>query len=361
MYVKVRPPTEDVTDTSSSAVGHHTTARKMTDDSTSGELPSVIFAIPFPKPKHEHIESKNEIPPFLIYTFPRSIYEKPGIDPLTGKKEKEKLVKKLERKWQEEVKEGREIKKGLHKEAGYWKKSKGAVVRSAASTIQWMPNNVIEVLARLPPERKLGEVSVIHPELGELPPWFKTKTLSTSAMKKLFLDHIAKIGNKAKIRSILSGCLLPVTLAIDILLIIPLFAFEVNMAYFTMQLNGSKKARTFANVSRKSIAGPANPGAQEENSMVKFKSNQARYFNRTIEHLYSICSSIDPIQFPIIPELPSLDYLPDPAIATGLIQIFKESLPPTVAARHTLDEEEIAADLDRAMKKAAKEYIKTLK
>lgn len=62
-------------------------------------------------------------------TFPRSVYEKPPIDPVTGKPGKEKLVKKAERVWQQEVREGEEIKRGEHKDAGAWKKLKGAAAR----------------------------------------------------------------------------------------------------------------------------------------------------------------------------------------------------------------------------------------
>jgi hypothetical protein len=64
------------------------------------------------------------------------VYEKPPKDPVTGKRN-EKLLKKVERKWQEEVKEGEDIKRGEVKEAGVWSRCKGALIRVSAKIV-WM-------------------------------------------------------------------------------------------------------------------------------------------------------------------------------------------------------------------------------
>jgi hypothetical protein len=70
------------------------------------------------------------------------VYEKPPKDPVTGKR-KEKLLKKVERKWQEEVKEGEDIKRGEAKDVGVWSRFKGAIIRVRAKfarSLFWVIN-----------------------------------------------------------------------------------------------------------------------------------------------------------------------------------------------------------------------------
>ncbi|PLW58522.1 hypothetical protein PCANC_00002 [Puccinia coronata f. sp. avenae] len=322
----------------------------------SQKLPSTIFAIPFPRPNQYH-EANIEAHPYLLYTFPRSVYEKPPKDPVTGKPGKEKLVKKFERKWQQEVKEGRDMKKGRHKDAGRFKRSKGAVVRFAASTIQWLPNNVMEVLARLPPPRKIGKVSIIYPESVDMA-WFNSAILNETRIEESFWDLLTDTKKKAKTRIALSGCLLPITLAIDIFVIIPLFIFEINLAYFVTLLNGSRKAKHFVETNKP--ASQTTSCEQVINPNFEFKAYPGSRFTKTTAHLYSICSTIDPIRFPLLKEVPPLNHTPQKDIAADLIQIFKESLESNVTSRHVLDEDLVALDLDRALRKAAKEYVKKL-
>ncbi|KAH9474096.1 hypothetical protein Pst134EA_001143 [Puccinia striiformis f. sp. tritici] len=358
MYVKVHRPASETPGVTAEPVDQMT----IEDDSASPrplpeQLPSIMFAIPFPKPTQIHGANK-EAPPFLLYTFPRSVYQKPQKDPVSGKRGKEKLVKKLERKWQEEVKEGQEIKKGQHKDAGRLKRSKAAIVGFAASTIQRMPNNTMEVLARLPPPKKLGKVSIVYPEAVDVP-WYDATILSEPQMQKSLWDLLLEAQKKAKTRIAWSGCLLPFTLALDILIIVPLFIFEINLAYFVTQLNGSRKAKHFADANKQATQN-ATPDAQDLDSIFAFKASPASRFTETIKHLYSICSTIDPVKFPIIEELPPPNYIPDKKIAINLIHEFKESVDSDVAARHVLDEEAAALDLDRALRKAAKEYVKRL-
>jgi hypothetical protein len=63
----------------------------------------------------------------LVYsTPPRANYVKPK--QINGKKEKEGLIKKVERKWQEEVKEGMDVKAGKVEDPSSWKKFKGTIL-----------------------------------------------------------------------------------------------------------------------------------------------------------------------------------------------------------------------------------------
>ncbi|KAI9619214.1 hypothetical protein H4Q26_011895 [Puccinia striiformis f. sp. tritici PST-130] len=271
-------------------------------------------------------------------TFPRSVYEKPGKDPITGKRN-EKLLKKVERKWQEEVKEGEDIKRGEVKDATVWSRFKGALIRDAAAAIKYMPNNAIEVLGRLPPKTKLGKLNI-----------------NVKRIEENFLNLLNKARRKARAQTIISGCLLPFTLAIDVFVVVPLFLFEINLAYFSVQV--TEKNRKTKNAidrspqssqngdSTSTEEGQSSMTAEEEEegssgSSFGFEVAQTGTFDRTIEHLYNICS--------------------DKEIAISLVEKFKTSLPIEVMTRHVLDEQLAAEDLDRALRKAAKEYINTIR
>jgi hypothetical protein len=116
-------------------------------------IPAVFFGIPFPPAladaparvptpddpktakraekqaeKAAKKEAKREArrPALLLYTPPRAPYRKP---PPTeeGKPGKQKLVKRVERKWQEEVAEAQRIHEGQEPDAGRWKKFKAPI------------------------------------------------------------------------------------------------------------------------------------------------------------------------------------------------------------------------------------------
>ncbi|KAH9471392.1 hypothetical protein MJO29_002812 [Puccinia striiformis f. sp. tritici] len=349
------------------------------------ELPSLIFAIPFPRPAKGYQETK-DTPPFLLYTFPRSVYEKPGKDPITGKRN-EKLLKKVERKWQEEVKEGEDIKRGEVKDATVWSRFKGALIRDAAAAIKYMPNNAIEVLGRLPPKTKLGKLTIVYPTSSNSSHGVVVKYQRENEIEENFLNLLNKARRKARAQTIISGCLLPFTLAIDVFVVVPLFLFEINLAYFSVQVTGAQKARLLSDIeknrktknaidrspqssqngdSTSTEEGQSSMTAEEEEegssgSSFGFEVAQTGTFDRTIEHLYNICSEYDPLKFPLKDSLPIPTYLPSKEIAISLVEKFKTSLPIEVMTRHVLDEQLAAEDLDRALRKAAKEYINTIR
>ncbi|OAV88503.1 hypothetical protein PTTG_29012 [Puccinia triticina 1-1 BBBD Race 1] len=358
------------------AVSELTGDQVLTPTAPEIELPSLIFAIPFPRAV-EGYQTTKETPPFLLYTFPRSVYEKPPIDSVTGKR-KEKLLKKVERKWQEEVKEGEDIKRGEMKDAGVWSRFKGALIRDAAAAIKYMPNNAIEALARLPPKTKLGKLTVVYPVSSQSSHGVDVDYQSENEIEDSFLNLLNKVRKKARALTLVSGCLLPFTLAVDVFVVVPLFLFEINLAYFSVQVTGAQKAGVLSDLEKKRTAKPSPANStQDENaaeimdkhseegettdSPFSFEVAEPGTFDRTIQHLYNICSDIDPLKFPLKDSLPIPTYLPSKDIAAALVQIFKESLPQEVMARHVLDEQMAAEDLDRALRKAAKEYVKTIK
>ncbi|EGG03164.1 uncharacterized protein MELLADRAFT_75366 [Melampsora larici-populina 98AG31] len=334
-------------------------------DENDHQIPSLLFAIPFPTPANHHKTTESS-PPFLLYTFPRSVYEKPPVDPRTGKPGKEKLIKKAERIWQQEVREGEEIKRGEHKDAGTWKKFKGAAARTASSVIKYMPNSTIETLGRLPPKQKLGTVQIIYPANKDVSPTINVPRLTEFEMKESFTKMLQSAKKQAFKQSIISGCLLPVTAAIDFFLIIPIFAFEVNIAYFSLQTNGARKVKALTNsenqAAKKGKATNSNQDSDtpDNSSIFIFQQATPNTFSNTINYLYSQCSLIDGRKFPIVKGINLPNYQPNRNIVEGMISEFQACLPEQVTQRHLLNVDRAAEDLARTLRKAAKEYVKTL-
>ncbi|KAI7934305.1 hypothetical protein MJO28_017206 [Puccinia striiformis f. sp. tritici] len=120
--------------------------------------------------------------------------------------------------------------------------------------------------------------------------------------------------------------------------LIPLSTFEINLAYFVTQLNGFRKAKHFVDANKQAKQNTT-PDTQDLDSIFAFKASPASRFTETIKHLYSICSTIDPVKFPTLKELPPSYYTPekkidtpDRKIAVKLIHEFKELLDSDVAA-----------------------------
>ncbi|CAH7668004.1 secreted protein [Phakopsora pachyrhizi] len=329
------------------------------------EIPSALFFIPLPRPANR--DSNDSKDSFLIYTFPRSVYEKPEIDPNTGKRGKEKLVKKAERLWQEEVKEANEIKRGEHPDASKWKKTKGFAARGASSVIRMMSNSAIETLGRLPPPKKLGKITIYYPSPTDIPAVLDAPQLQREEVRQKFIEMLIETRGKARKRAAISGVMLPVTLALDIMIIVPLFLFEINMAYFSLQANGARKVEALTkktdivnkkdHESEEKIISRTGEAVDKE---FEFEPAGPHTFRLVIEHLYAICSSFDSLRFPPLADVPGLKYEPDRMMARELIDQFKSSVSEEVASRHVLDEARVAEDLHESLKKAAKQYLKTL-
>ncbi|CAH7668006.1 hypothetical protein BY996DRAFT_4574176 [Phakopsora pachyrhizi] len=380
----------------------------------NGPLPSLIFAIPFPEPISQ-LQRVKKTPPFLLYSLPRADYKKPPKDE-NGKRGKEGFIKKVERKWQEEIREGQDIKRGKMQDPSSWKRFKGAVLRSASRGLKWLPDSNVETLSRLPPGKKIGNITIVYPhELDELN---GSGVERQPAEIKNGLDAILRRTRKhAIIKTTLAGCLLPVTAAIDFFVIVPLFLFEINIAYFALQVNGIRKVGTIAKVNKKlakknktikatkigsktsfrrrskalkksnsKLFGISKRGSQsqettplrqseEESTSLQqsqiadapdiFKVEKSRpgVFQPAIAHLYSVCSLKNPKAFPPRFDVEHLitPLRPDRAMVTDLIDAFKDWVPTEIAMRHNLDPDEVARDLGRCMQKGANEYIRSLK
>ncbi|MBW0478106.1 hypothetical protein O181_017821 [Austropuccinia psidii MF-1] len=372
-------------------------------------LPSVLFAIPFPAPVNAN-RSKNS-PPFLIYSPPRSTYQKP-IKNAEGKRGKEKIIKKVVRKWQEEVEMGEEIKRGKFPNPTRFKKVRGGLIRAASGITKWLPSSCVETLSRLPPRKKFGQVTIIHPMFSPLEsnigddgvdrPYQPTEEELLNDLGVL----LRKTRKRLLKRAILAGMLLPISLGIDVFA--PVFAFEINVTYFAFQIYGLSKAKLLLSPrklpkskrNRKSKKSKRTDVPKESTPLLN-NNNAPSIAERpailplqemgmisidppsldpVMILLYQICSKIDPISFPplsptpepsvTLPEeaspaasgtsLPLSLKKPGSEVVREMIRIFKATLPEEVADRYLLDEERLSEDLARYFKKASTEYIDSL-
>ncbi|POV96011.1 hypothetical protein PSTT_15906, partial [Puccinia striiformis] len=352
---------------------------------TKGPLPSVIFAIPFPEPGPTlRKTSKTPISP------PRANYIKPKL--INGKKQKEGLIKKVERKWQEEVQEGSDIKAGKIENPSSWKKFKGTVLTAASKALGWLPDNNIQTVGRLPPGKKIGLITVVYPHEDDD---LTSRPIDRQPhdVRQGLEDILRHTRRKAMLKTGLSGLLLPVTAAIDVFCIVPIFLFEINIVYFSLQINGARKIAMLTQANSKAKKHSVTKvGGRKKGRFMKLKSRCRRGRGRREQEEQENDSESEP-PHPASPPLPnerigeeifnvqksrpnvfgpSLSppnpkaLLSHPTVQTCLSSLTSSSLsrigsPADVALRHNLDPQFVAKDLRLSMKKATKDYMRTLK
>ncbi|PLW23777.1 hypothetical protein PCASD_02554 [Puccinia coronata f. sp. avenae] len=368
---------------------------------TKGPLPSVIFAIPFPEPGPT-LRKTSKTPMFMLYTPPRANYVKPK--QINGKKEKEGLIKKVERKWQEEVKEGMDVKAGKVEDPSSWKKFKGTILTAASKALNWLPDSNIQTIGRLPPGKKIGLITIVYPhEDDDLTP--KPVDRQPQDVKEGLESLLKRTRRKAMLKTGISGLFLPVTAAIDVFCVVPLFIFEINIVYFSLQINGARKIAMLTHANSKAKkhsvkkavgtksgrfvklkqkitrrgrkqqseveaeaeaephpASPPLPNEPVPGEIFNIQKSRPNVFQPVMANLYALCSATNPVAFPPKPKGSLVPpYRPDLPLVVDLIAAFKDWVPADVALRHNLDPQVVAKDLRQSMKKATKSYMRSLK
>ncbi|KAG9031588.1 hypothetical protein FRB95_002517 [Tulasnella sp. JGI-2019a] len=218
----------------------------------------IAYLIPFPKPDLEGYEA-SEIPDrFLIYTPPAPPLSKPPEGVKEGK------VHKVQRKWQEEVKEA----KMSDAKTASWKGIKARVTKGINWAINRTTSADLDFVNRIPtePDKKkaakekakrdshasdgVHEDDETHKTVGleELvlvyPPSLGS---DTEAVKREFVESMMRTRTKAKRDAVIATGLLPVTAAIDIMatLVWPFGGLlEIDSVWAFSSIRGAKTARS---------------------------------------------------------------------------------------------------------------------
>ncbi|KAI8455115.1 secreted protein [Phakopsora pachyrhizi] len=391
---------------------------------SSALIPSVIFAIPLPPPFNANRAKSTT--PFVLYTPPRSVYAKPPKKP-DGKKGKEKLAKKLVRRYQEEVLMGEKLKRKEYpksKKISRIQKIRGCCIRGASMITKWLPTCCVEILARIPPRRKIGEILVLHPSYSGEPRLQGLDQPYQPTPEELRHDIgvlLRRTRRRILGRIIAISAFMPIALGIDVFA--PVFAAEISLAYLGFQIYGWKKVNALTSPPKKpkkpkkgssrskgkkaleetkntqpkrapeissvgsQLHSPTNE-TMAATDLFRIATGNKEIFDPISKLLYDICSRIDPRVFPptetvneqeIVPlsvphgvecsttspskrtQIKPTLHKPGPDVVKELIKAFRENLPEDIANRHNLDPERVSEDLARYLKKAAIEYIGSLK
>ncbi|KNZ63914.1 hypothetical protein VP01_1085g3 [Puccinia sorghi] len=421
---------------------------------TKGPLPSVLFAIPFPEPGPT-LRKTSKTPMFMLYSPPRANYIKPK--PIKGQKGKEGLIKKVERKWQEEVQEGTDVMAGKIENPSGWKKFKGTVLTVSVSC-GWCYSSLegTNMVARQQHPNAWPSTPRQKDRFGELLHHLDITPLLSRKLTfrcSLYFQDYRCLSTRRRrshfqtCRSTTTRCQrrprkypqaysshghvenwivwAPVTrhssnvssifhftiISCDVMCIVPLFLFEINIVYFSLQINGEscQRARkiamlTHANSKAKKhtvkkavgtksgrfvklkqkygrgkrqqtleaetedepVPHPSSPPLPGEESghgeIFNIQKSRPNVFQPVMANLYALCSAANPTAFPPKPKGSLVPpYRPDLPLVLDLIAAFKEWVPADVALRHNLDPQVVAKDLRQSMKKATKSYMRTLK
>ncbi|KAG0148093.1 hypothetical protein CROQUDRAFT_41786 [Cronartium quercuum f. sp. fusiforme G11] len=424
-----RSDTDDDIANAVNEIERHIPTSELGDDNedsnnTNPSIPSVVFMIPFPAPVNG--KRSKSTSPFMLYTPPRAHYTKPVKDEV-GKAPREKFLKKLVRRYQKEVSFGEEMKRQEIKKEGSFQvfhKIRGCCIRGASMMTKWLPNPCVETLARLPPKRKLGEVTVLFPSHagrprpeGEDQPYEPTEEELRHDISVL----LRRTRKRIVFRLIGAGAFMPIAIGADIFA--PVFLVEITLAYLAFQVYGFRKIKALTSPPKakkvkkskknkklsggnalpqgtsasgeivNTTAGVAGESVEQDSTSVAVQFRITRgdqaIFDPLLPLMYNICSRIDPLTFPPQEEeavvltgsqaedpsqnatgqrpkpkgtqLPRTLHKPGPEIVRELVAAFRANLPEDVQARHNLNEERVSEDLARCMKKAAVEYVWSLK
>jgi hypothetical protein len=220
----------------------------------------IVYLVPFPKPDiHKYHSEKDDtfdIPDrFLIYTPPPP----PLVPPKEG--EKEARMHKLQRKWQEEVREA----KLSDAKVTSWKGVKSRATKGISTAMGWTTTSSLDFLNRVPgnkPSTSRSTTPDPHSEDSHQEGEQTDKTVgleeliliypsshpgSETEIRKEFIDNMLRSKTKAQKDAIIATGLIPVSFAIDVLatFIWPFGGLvEIDSVWAYSSIRGAKTARS---------------------------------------------------------------------------------------------------------------------
>ena len=358
----------------------------------------IAYLIPFPKPSLKHVSAQEVPDRFLIYTPPPPPLTKPP------EGEKESKLHKVQRKWQEEVREA----KTSDAKAASWKGVKSRATKGISWAINRTTSSSLDFLNRLgednkearKEDEKKGEESRVtnadgtsaadgaadgavtdgtthsHPEdavgLSELvlvyPSTFHD---SPEAMRTEFVNSMLRTKSKAQKDAVIATSLIPVAFAIDVLatLIWPFGGLaEIDSVWAYASFRGAKVARsTTKRLQASNGTDESEDEAAAANGKKGKKSKKEKHLKLTFtpsgrvqtlaRYLAARCHERDPRMFPPAGGSPT---------ETEVLEAIGWAPSQTGGVRKNWQEEqwemsEVKDDFREVMRKGAKEWEKWCK
>lgn len=263
----------------------------------------VAYLVPFPRPKL-HNTTADAVPQrFLIYTPPPPPLGKPASGVKEGK------VHKVQRKWQDEI---REAKMGNAKTMS-WKGVKGKAVKGINWGMSQTKSSNLEFLNRIgvhqeaehPPDEhaedaayegeqtkgtvKLEEIVLVYP--AAMPG-------SNEQIRQEFINSMMRSKSKAERDAIIATGLLPVSAAIDILatLVWPFGGLlEIDAVWAYSSIRGAKASRS---VTKRLTSSTSHPGHEKREDELHLDFTPSSRLDILQRYLAAKCHDRDSLAFP---------------------------------------------------------------
>ncbi|OSX60921.1 hypothetical protein POSPLADRAFT_1034491 [Postia placenta MAD-698-R-SB12] len=305
------------------------------DDLPEADHPTVALLIPFPPTLRQPSKKDDKVPPFMIYA--------PMAAPLPPLKEGEKdsLTNKAIRKWQKEEKEARE------KGTGFKHVDDTQLISKGMSATK---NSRIEFLVRTPNKKKLKELRFVYP-----------RSWPAEHVREDFTQLVKSAKKGAIMNGIIATSMAPFALAFDTLTFIPgvrslslarvtsltsLQPFEITAVWSASSWTGAARATGIANrVTSSSLPIAFIPDPALD--MLRFRVHELCY-------RYVRPGTLGPPQWNGAEGGP-VKRGPDLAgLVLEALRAHGEDMDDLETDRRI-----VAEDMERCLKKAAKEWVKT--
>jgi hypothetical protein len=329
----------------------------------------IAYLVPFPKPDIQkgflHKADAADVPTrFLIYT--------PPPPPLKTPKEGEKEAKfhKVQRKWQQEVREA----KTSNAKITSWKGVKGRVTKGVNTAMGWTTTSSLDFLNRVPANKSSSdkaETADKHAEDGYQEGDQTSKTVgleelvliypsslpgSEEQIRQEFVGTMLRSKSKAERDAVIATGLLPVSFAIDMLAMI-IWPFggllEVDGVWAYSSIRGAKTARSVT----KRLHSTSTSDASHDKSSLKMSFSPSPRLDILDRYLAAQCHERDPHLFPSPGPVPS---------ETDVLEALGWSPSHTDGETKNWEDEqweiaEVKDDLKNTMRKGSREWDKWCK
>ncbi|KZT71868.1 hypothetical protein DAEQUDRAFT_763366 [Daedalea quercina L-15889] len=299
----------------------------VSDDLPESEHPTVALLVPFPQLLRPPSKKNAKVPPFLMYA--------PLAAPLPPPKEGEKQSwkDKAVRKWQKEEAEARE------KKTGFKAKAVGLISKGMSAT----KNSRIEFLVRTPNKKKLMELRFLYPN-----------SWPAENVRQEFTELVKSAKKGAILNGVISTCLAPFALAFDTLTFIP-GPFEITAVWSASSWTGAARATGIAN--------------RVTSSSLPINFTPVPGLDVLRARMHELCWAVAPRGaipppgqgsggVPLLAGEPAAGVKRGPELAGVVLEVFRahgEDMSDVQTDRMV-----VAQDLERCMKKAAKEWAKAI-